>query len=59
MDTGRLVHKLGRPFFNERTDEWEQPAPTIRVTPKGLLDLHRLLGGADQIALFNVPQEAQ
>lgn len=59
VDTGRLVHKLGRPFFNERTEEWEQPAPTIRVTPKGLLDLHRLLGGADQIALFTVPQEAQ
>ncbi|WP_368921752.1 BRO family protein, partial [Corynebacterium striatum] len=36
INTGRLVHKLSSPFMNERTGEWEQPAPTIRITPKGL-----------------------
>ena len=52
INTGRLVHKLSSPFFNERTEEWEQPAPTIRITPKGLHELHRLLGGSDQLELI-------
>lgn len=51
IDTGRLAHKLSRPFLNEKTGEWEQPAPTIRVTPKGLHELHVLLGGTEQIEL--------
>lgn len=51
INTGRLVHKLSSPFMNERTGEWEQPAPTIRITPKGLQELHKLLGGSDQIQL--------
>lgn len=53
INAGRLVHKLSSPFFNERTEEWEQPAPTIRVTPKGLHELHRLLGGSDQMELIS------
>lgn len=53
IKTGRLVHKLSSPFFNERTEEWEQPAPTIRVTPKGLNDLHRALGGSNQLELIS------
>lgn len=53
INTGRLVHKLSSPFFNERTEEWEQPAPTIRITPKGLHELHRLLGGSDQLELIS------
>lgn len=48
IGTGRLVHKVSAPFLNERTGEFEQPAPTIRVTPKGLHELHFSLGGADQ-----------
>lgn len=52
IDTGRLTHKLSAPFFNERTEEWEQPNPTIRITPKGLHQLHRSLGGSDQTTLF-------
>ena len=52
INTGRLVHKLSSPFFNERSGEWEQPAPTIRITPKGLHELHRLLGGSDQLELI-------
>lgn len=51
INTGRLVHKLSSPFMNERTGEWEQPAPTIRITPKGLHELHQLLGGSEQVEL--------
>lgn len=51
INTGRLVHKLSSPFMNERTGEWEQPAPTIRITPKGLHELHKLLGGSEQAEL--------
>lgn len=51
INTGRLVHKLSSPFMNDRTGEWEQPAPTIRITPKGLHELHKLLGGSEQAQL--------
>lgn len=51
INTGRLVHKLSSPFMNEKTGEWEQPAPTIRITPKGLHELHKLLGGTEQLEL--------
>lgn len=54
IENGRLKHKLSSPFFNERTDEWEQPAPTIRITPKGLHELHKKLGGSRQIQLEGV-----
>ena len=53
INTGRLVHKLSSPFFNERTEEWEQPAPTIRITPKGLHELHQRLGGTTQLELIS------
>lgn len=53
INTGRLVHKLSSPFFNERTEEWEQPAPTIRITPKGLHELHQHLGGSSQLELIS------
>lgn len=48
IETGRLAHKLSRPFLNEKTGEMEQPAPTVRITPKGLHELHVLLGGSEQ-----------
>lgn len=51
INTGRLVHKLSSPFMNDKTGEWEQPAPTIRITPKGLHELHKLLGGSEQSQL--------
>lgn len=51
INTGRLVHKLSSPFMNDKTGEWEQPAPTIRITPKGLHELHKLLGGSEQAEL--------
>ena len=51
IKTGRLVHKLGGGFINEKTGEWEQGQPTVRITPKGLHELHKSLGGSDQIHL--------
>lgn len=51
INTGRLAHKLSRPFLNEKTGEMEQPAPTVRVTPKGLHELHKHLGGSEQAVL--------
>ncbi|WP_276652396.1 antA/AntB antirepressor family protein [Corynebacterium vitaeruminis] len=50
IQTGRLAHKLSRPFLNERTGEMEQPPPTVRVTPKGLHELHKALGGTGELA---------
>lgn len=49
--TGRLVHKLGGGFINEKTGEWEQATPTVRITPKGLHELHVSLGGIGQLEL--------
>ena len=49
IDNGRLAHKLSGPFLNHRTGALEIPAPTIRITPKGLSALHRLLGGVDDL----------
>ena len=48
IKTGRLVHKLGGGFINEKTGDWEQASPTVRITPKGLHELHVSLGGSDQ-----------
>lgn len=45
VDCGRLVEKLNRPYLNERTGQMEVPAPSIRITPKGLAELHKRLGG--------------
>lgn len=49
IDSGRLAQKLSGPFLNHRTGALEIPAPTIRITPKGLSALHRLLGGVDEL----------
>lgn len=51
IKTGRLVHKLGGGFINEKTGDWEQASPTVRITPKGLHELHVSLGGSDQGSL--------
>ncbi|WP_336818925.1 phage regulatory protein/antirepressor Ant [Gordonia sp. MMO-8] len=45
VDTGRLVERPATPFLNSRTGEYELPAPTIRVTAKGIGKLHELMGG--------------
>lgn len=59
VDTGRLTHKVGDRFWNDHTEEWELPHPTIRVTAKGLQQLHSMLGGGDQVALFAQPEVAR
>lgn len=46
VDCGRLYERPARPFLNEKTGEYELPAPTIRVTVKGIAKLHELLGGS-------------
>lgn len=54
IKTGRLSHKLGGGFINEKTGEWEQAKPTVRVTPKGLHELHKSLGGSTSVALEGI-----
>ncbi|WP_197514661.1 phage antirepressor KilAC domain-containing protein, partial [Mycobacterium sp. 852013-50091_SCH5140682] len=51
IQTGRLAEKLNRPYLNERTGEMEVPPPSVRITPKGLAELHKRLGGGDDPAL--------
>lgn len=54
INTGRLAHKTGRPFLNEKTGEMENSNPTVRVTAKGLGELHQHLGGTAQIEIDGV-----
>lgn len=49
VDAGRLVEKPARPFLNSKTGAYELPAPTIRVTAKGIGKLHELMGGTEPI----------
>ncbi|WP_040281673.1 phage antirepressor KilAC domain-containing protein [Tessaracoccus massiliensis] len=50
IDAGRLAHKLSGPFLNHRTGDYEIPAPTLRITAKGLSALHRKLGGISDLS---------
>lgn len=49
VDTGRLVEKPAKPFLNSKTGAYELPAPTIRITAKGIGKLHELMGGTEPI----------
>lgn len=53
----RLVEKVGRPFWHEGRGEMVAPEPTVRITPKGIEELHKRLGGnaagAAQLALVD------
>lgn len=49
VDTGRLCERPARPFLNSKTGLYELPAPTIRVTAKGIGRLHELMGGTEPI----------
>lgn len=51
VDSGRLVEKVGKQFWHEARGEYVVPEPTVRVTPKGLAELHKRLGGSGQLAL--------
>lgn len=51
IETGRLAEKVGRPFWHEGRGELINGEPTVRITPKGLAELHKRLGGSGQLAL--------
>lgn len=51
LETGRLTVKTNAPFFNEKTNMWEQPGGTVRVTVKGLHELHQYLNGTHDLVL--------
>lgn len=55
VDNGRLVEKLNRPYVNSAGETWA-PAPTIRVTAKGIAALHQILGGSARLALTGAVQ---
>lgn len=50
VDDGRLVEKVGRPYL--RNDVMQAGEPTVRITPKGLESLQKLLGGSGQLELM-------
>lgn len=58
VETGRLM-ELAATHYHPRTGELQLDAPQVRVTVKGLAELHRRLGGAEvvpsgrQLALFD------
>jgi len=54
VDNGRLVEKVGKPYWHEGRGEWVNGAPTIRITAKGLAALHQKLGGTGQLELMAV-----
>lgn len=43
VDTGRLYERPAKPFLNSKSGDYELPAPTIRVTVKGIEKLRELL----------------
>lgn len=53
VDNGRLVEKVNRPYLNSQ-GETILPEPTIRITAKGLAELHQRLGGSGQLELMAV-----
>lgn len=50
VDLGRLTEKAATPFLNGKTGGFELPPPTVRITAKGLGELHRRLGGQPELA---------
>lgn len=45
VDAGRLVQRPGGSYFHKPSGEYRTGDPTILITPKGLAELRRLLGG--------------
>jgi DNA-damage-inducible protein D len=57
LATGRLAEKVGKPFYHAGRDEVVNGEPTVRITPKGLAELHSRLGGTgQQLALAAVAE---
>lgn len=48
VDTGRVCERPAKPFLNSKTGNYELPAPTLRITAKGIQRLHVLLGGGPE-----------
>ena len=49
VDAGLLTSKANRPYWNPRRGEDVLPAPTVRVTAKGLQKLYVALGGREPL----------
>ena len=47
VDAGLLTLKTNRPYWDSRRGVDVLPAPTVRVTAKGVQKLYRLLGGSE------------
>lgn len=52
IDCGRLAEKFGKPFLHEPSGEMRLSEPTIRVTVKGVAELHKRLGGSGQMQIL-------
>jgi anti-repressor protein len=52
VNNGRLTEKINEPFMVK--GQPFAPAPTVRITPKGIEELHKRLGGSGQLALVAV-----
>ncbi|AVD98072.1 anti-repressor Ant [Mycobacterium phage Jebeks] len=50
IDNRRLTERFGRPYLHEPSGEMRLGDPTIRITPKGMVELHKRLGGSGQVA---------
>lgn len=50
VDNGRLTEKLGRPYL--RDGVMHNGDPTVRITPKGLAELHKRMGGSGQLPML-------
>lgn len=48
-DNGRLTEKTGQRYWDPKNEEWRVGTPTVRVTPKGLHHLHKLLHGTGEV----------
>jgi prophage antirepressor-like protein len=51
VDCGRLKHRPGGEYFHKPSGEYRTGDPTILITPKGLAELRRLLGGHAELSL--------
>lgn len=49
ITTGRLAEKVSRPVMNPKTGTLQVFDPSVRVTPKGLEELHKRLGGSGPV----------
>ena len=55
VKAGRVVERMSAAFLNSRTGEMENPAPTIRITAKGIEALHRHLHGLAPVQIEPAP----